>query len=104
MLIRPQYCVPFNQSWSSQPDVTLLGDAAHLMPPSGEGINLAMLDALELSECLTDEQFATTQLAIAAYEKPMLARGAEEAQVSMEGLEWMHTEAANDKLVALFND
>ncbi|NID12882.1 FAD-dependent oxidoreductase [Fibrivirga algicola] len=104
LLIRPQYCVPFDQSWSSQPDVTLLGDAAHLMPPSGEGVNLAMLDALELSECLTDEQFATTQLAIAAYEKPMLARGAEEAQVSMEGVEWMHTEAANDKLVALFND
>ncbi|AUD06681.1 FAD-dependent oxidoreductase [Spirosoma pollinicola] len=104
LLIRPQYCVPFDQSWASQPSITLLGDAAHLMPPSGEGVNLAMLDALELSECLTSEQFATTQLALAAYEKPMLERGTEEAKVSMEGVEWMHTESANDKLVALFNE
>ncbi len=104
LLIRPQYCVPFDQNWTSQPGITLLGDAAHLMPPSGEGVNLAMLDALELSECLTSEQFATTQLAIAAYENSMLARGADEAQVSMDGVEWMHTEAANAKLVALFND
>lgn len=104
LLIRPQYCVPFDQSWASQPTITLLGDAAHLMPPSGEGVNLAMLDALELSECLTSEPFATTQLAIAAYEKPMLARAAQEAQVSMDGVAWMHTEAANDKLVAFFDE
>lgn len=66
---RPQYCFPPTQTWAAQPTITLLGDAAHLMPPyAGEGVNMAMLDALELSNCLADNQFKDVQAAIAAYE------------------------------------
>lgn len=101
LLLRPQYCIPFDQSWEAQPNITLLGDAAHLMPPSGEGVNLAMLDALELSEYLTGDDFEDSKNTIAAYEEKMQTRGTKEAQESMEMVEWMHAEDAQDKLLEM---
>ncbi|GBF39774.1 FAD-dependent oxidoreductase [Leptospira johnsonii] len=103
LLLRPQYCMPLDQNWSTLPNLTILGDAAHPMPPSGEGVNLAMLDSLELSECLTNENFKDIQTAIAAYEKQMLVRAAKEAKESLEMTEWMHSEGAIAKLVQMFH-
>ncbi|WLE59738.1 FAD-dependent monooxygenase [Burkholderia plantarii] len=55
--------------------MTLLGEAAHIMPPfTGRGVNLAMLDALELAHCLSAGRFDTLDAAIPAYETAMLAR------------------------------
>ena len=46
--------MPLDQHWEVLPNFTMLGNAAHVMPPfAGEGVNMAMLDALELSEYLT---------------------------------------------------
>lgn len=103
LLLRPQYCMPFDQNWDAQPNIILLGDAAHIMPPSGEGVNLAMLDALELTECLTGNDFSDMQSAIAAYEKPMQQRASAEAQLSMEMVEWMHTDGAQEKIMRLLS-
>jgi len=103
MLIRPQYCIPVDQTWEAQPNITILGDAAHIMAPSGEGVNLAMLDALELSECLTNEKFDDLQNAIAAYENSMRQRASIEAATSSEMIEWMHAENAQEKMVNLLN-
>lgn len=100
--VRPQYSIPLDQTWDAKSNLTLLGDAAHPMAPSGEGVNLAMLDALELSECLTNGHFENTQTAIAAYEAPMRERAAQEAATSIEMIEWMHAEDAQDKIVEFF--
>ncbi|GAB2692591.1 NAD(P)/FAD-dependent oxidoreductase [Mucilaginibacter koreensis] len=100
---RPLNYVPADQNWSAQSNITLIGDAAHIMPPSGEGVNLAMLDALELSECLTNDDFKDTQAAIAAYEEQMRKRAAEELQDSLEMADWMHAKDAKDKMIQMLN-
>ncbi|WP_316777794.1 NAD(P)/FAD-dependent oxidoreductase [Pedobacter antarcticus] len=83
---RPLNYFPLNQMWDTKANITLIGDAAHLMPPSGEGVNTAMLDALDLSECLTGGGFQNIHDAIAAYEKQMLARAAMLGQEALEGI------------------
>lgn len=94
-ITRPIYCMPLNQTWKALPNLTLLGDAAHLMPPfAGEGVNMAMLDALELSKCLTGGDFDDLQAAIATYEKQMRSRAAEAAQESLDSGELLHSPGA----------
>jgi len=89
---RPQYCMPPDQTWGAKPNLTILGDAAHLMPPyAGEGVNMAMQDALELSRCLLSEDFPDTLSAIAAYEKQMRARAAETIQMTLYSTEALHS-------------
>ena len=102
LMPRPQYCMPLEKRWNALPNLTLLGDAAHIMPPSGEGVNLAMLDALELCECLTNDELNDLQTAMATYEKEMVIRAAKEARDSMEMKEWMHEEGAQTTFIQLF--
>ena len=46
--------MPPDYRWDTQPGLTMLGDASHVMPPyTGKGVNLAMLDALELADALS---------------------------------------------------
>ena len=101
---RPIYCMPLDQTWEPLANLTILGDAAHLMPPfAGEGVNMAMLDALELSNCLCSDQFPDTVSAIAAYETQMRIRGADAAKRSLNNTEWMHSEKAIDTMLELFD-
>jgi 2-polyprenyl-6-methoxyphenol hydroxylase-like FAD-dependent oxidoreductase len=89
---RPIYCMPLDQTWNSLPNLTMLGDAAHLMPPyAGEGVNMAMLDALELSICLTSPDYNDTLSAIAAYEKQMRIRASAIAEQSLTSGEALHS-------------
>ncbi|TWJ04782.1 2-polyprenyl-6-methoxyphenol hydroxylase-like FAD-dependent oxidoreductase [Mucilaginibacter frigoritolerans] len=89
---RPIYCMPLDQTWEALPNLTILGDAAHLMPPyAGEGVNMAMLDALELSICLTSADYNDTLSAIAAYEKQMRLRASEIAEQSLVSGDALHS-------------
>ncbi|KAJ6787460.1 hypothetical protein PWT90_08734 [Aphanocladium album] len=51
--IRALYQLPYGTSWKHKPGVTVIGDAAHVMLPNGEGVNQAMLDAVLLAEHVT---------------------------------------------------
>ncbi|MFB8413958.1 FAD-dependent oxidoreductase [Streptomyces albidoflavus] len=69
---RPLHALPVPHTWTPSPTLTLLGDAAHLMPPLGVGVNLALLDAAELALALT--RHPTVADAVHAYERTMLPR------------------------------
>jgi 2-polyprenyl-6-methoxyphenol hydroxylase-like FAD-dependent oxidoreductase len=98
------YSMPLDQTWETQPNLTLIGDAAHVMPPfAGEGANMAMLDALELSEHLTDSRYTTLQEAVSAYENTMRKRAAAATKESLENGERMHSDKSLATMLDFFN-
>ncbi|HEY8986426.1 MAG TPA: NAD(P)/FAD-dependent oxidoreductase [Streptomyces sp.] len=100
---RPIFVLPVPHTWDHNPTVTLLGDAAHLMPPLGTGVNLAMLDAGELALALTEA--ATVDDAVRVYEKTMLPRSVETAQAIEHGTEQLlSADSSARKLSAVVAD
>lgn len=97
-------CMPLDQAWETLPNLTMIGDAAHVMPPfAGEGANMAMLDALELSECLTSGEYDSLQKAIFGYEVNMRRRAAIAAEESLENGERMHSKDALATMLKFFS-
>lgn len=103
-ICRPINCMPLEQNWNAMPNLTLIGDAAHLMPPfAGEGANMAMLDALELSQVLCSTQHDDIQHAIGLYETEMRKRAAFKAAESLENGERMHHTNALAVMTSFFS-
>jgi 2-polyprenyl-6-methoxyphenol hydroxylase-like FAD-dependent oxidoreductase len=101
MVWRPLLVCPTDQHWEPKRNVTLIGDAAHVMPPyAGEGVNMAMLDALVLSRLLLSQD--TSSDAIAAYEGEMFARMRHMTEDTMVNTEMFYAPDASDRVVALF--
>ncbi|MBE3013131.1 FAD-dependent monooxygenase [Microbispora sp. NEAU-D428] len=85
---RPLYVLPVPHTWTHVPGVTLLGDAAHLMPPLGVGANLAMLEGAELAESVVAAPGpGDLDEAVLAFEEQMWARAGRWAKITMAGLE-----------------
>jgi 2-polyprenyl-6-methoxyphenol hydroxylase-like FAD-dependent oxidoreductase len=97
-LPRPIHALPNDHRWDRVPGVTLLGDAAHLSPPSGEGANLAMFDGAELGKGIAAHP-DDSEAAFTAYEGAMFPRGESSAAEAYETLELCLGDRAPFKLV-----
>ncbi|TFI41752.1 FAD-dependent monooxygenase [Rhodococcus sp. 1R11] len=83
---RKIFTLPNDHRWDPTPGVTLVGDAAHLMPPSGDGANLAMFDGAELALAIADHRDNIDE-ALSVYEASLFTRSEAVAIQSHETLD-----------------
>jgi len=101
-ILRSIYRLPDRHRWERTPGVTLLGDAAHVTVPGGEGANIAMLDGAELGQALAAHP-DDPDTALAAYERVMFERAETEAVAAHETIELIFGTGAPHGLIDLFN-
>ncbi|KAL8835092.1 MAG: hypothetical protein Q9170_003469 [Blastenia crenularia] len=104
IVARSMFMFPVDHTWKHTPGVTLLGDAAHLMTPfAGEGVNLAMIDALDLGEAVASTaNHGNLDEAISEYEQKMFARSHRSMKETWDSLELMFVEDAPKTFVEKF--
>ncbi|SED45121.1 FAD-dependent oxidoreductase [Streptomyces melanosporofaciens] len=99
-VLRSLYALPIEHRWERQPGVTLLGDAAHLSLPNGEGANLAMYDGAELGKALAAHP-EDIEAALTAYEQAMFPRSAAAAAEGIQVHEMFYGAGAPHSLVTM---
>ncbi|MFE5819104.1 FAD-dependent oxidoreductase [Streptomyces sp. NPDC056479] len=100
-ILRPLNALPIEHRWDRVPGVTLLGDAAHLSIPNGEGANLAMYDGAELGKAIA-AHLGDVETALGEYEQAMFPRSAEAAADGAELYELMFGDSAPHGLIDMF--
>ncbi|WP_326948933.1 FAD-dependent monooxygenase [Amycolatopsis sp. NBC_01307] len=99
-VLRPINTLPTGHRWDRVPGVTLLGDAAHLCVPNGEGANLAMFDAAELGKAIAAHP-GDVEAALAVYEQALFPRSAEAATEAARDFDLCFGEETPHSLVKL---
>ncbi|MEV0415995.1 NAD(P)/FAD-dependent oxidoreductase [Streptomyces sp. NPDC050448] len=100
LAVRSLSALPVGLTWAHVPGVTLLGDAAHLMPPAGEGANAALLDGAELGLTLAADPYAP-DAAAHRYERAMFPRAEAAARLSARIHDILMSPDAARQLVAV---
>ncbi|MFE9407150.1 FAD-dependent oxidoreductase [Streptomyces sp. NPDC006530] len=99
-ILRPLYALPTEHRWDRVPGVTLIGDAAHLSAPNGEGANLAMLDGADLGLALASHP-GDIEAGLTAYEQAMFPRSAEAAAFEGPGVQGPDADGGPDLLASI---
>ncbi|MGU3291475.1 FAD-dependent oxidoreductase [Williamsia sp. M5A3_1d] len=100
-VLRPIPGLPVGHEWSPRSGVTLVGDAAHLMPPAGDGANLAMIDGADLGLAIAAHP-DDLDAAVATYEQTMFPRSRAAAEDSATMQELLYGDRAPESLVEFF--
>ncbi|MEV6879191.1 NAD(P)/FAD-dependent oxidoreductase [Amycolatopsis sp. NPDC051128] len=100
-VLRPLNTLPVGHRWDRVPGVTLLGDAAHLSVPNGEGANLAMYDGAELGRAIAAHP-GDVEAALTEYERDLFPRSTEAATEAVRDFEVCFGADTPDSLIGLF--
>jgi 2-polyprenyl-6-methoxyphenol hydroxylase-like FAD-dependent oxidoreductase len=100
-VLRPINTLPIGHRWDRVPGVTLLGDAAHLSPPNGEGANLAMYDGAELGKAIAAHP-DDVEAALTEYEQALFPRSTEAATEATRDFELCYDDNAPHSLINMF--
>jgi tetracycline resistance monooxygenase len=88
------------EPWKEHSNITLVGDAAHLMPPfAGEGVNMGLMDAYQLTENLTNGQFENLQAAIDDYEQKMFGYALEAQRMTRKMEALLHSDITTEDIL-----
>ncbi|KAF2104538.1 FAD/NAD(P)-binding domain-containing protein [Rhizodiscina lignyota] len=99
---RNLYMLRIGHKWTHKPYLTLLGDAAHLMTPfAGEGVNVAMADAMKLADAIisacnkcspsisAEERALAISTDVKKFEEDMFVRGTRVQQMTKDMMDAM---------------